>query len=114
MTRLDYRLGPFGSPGWCRLDVYRHDGATIAIVTEVAENDGCSITNGAESIHAELVRRFGPEVIHVEHYGPMSYQGGRRPHSYDTVVIVDGEAKWAPIEVADLVALIGQPLDHRR
>jgi hypothetical protein len=80
----------------------------VAIVTEMADNDGLSITNGAEHIHDLLVERYGPDVLHVEHYGPISYPSGRRRDEWAVVTIDNhGHPHWNHIPQDVLVRLIG-------
>lgn len=65
------------------------------MVTEIAQNTGPSVTNSAEAVHRLLVDRFGPGVIHVEHYGPESYEGGGREDTWDRVTVdARGHAQW--------------------
>jgi hypothetical protein len=72
----------------------QHD--VVVIVSELASNDGLSVTNNAEQIHAQLVARYGESVRHVEHYDHESYSRFvERPATYDEVTLdSDGHARW--------------------
>lgn len=71
-------------------------GPAVVIVTEVAGNEGLSITNNAEAVIEELRVRFGDDVVVIEHYDEGSYAGGRGlPETFDLVEMGDdGHARW--------------------
>lgn len=97
--RMTYRAWPHARESVCEVTTLQANGRTIAIVTEISDNPGPSITNGAEAVNARLVERFGRNVVHIEHYGPMSYDSPRRPDSYDLVTIIDGKANWQHLKI---------------
>lgn len=45
-----YRFPGFSAPAVAHLRVYEHEGSTVAIVGEIADNPSTSITNRAEVI----------------------------------------------------------------
>lgn len=94
-----------GSPTTFRLRVFRRplDGRHVAVVTELAENDGLSITNAAEFVWRDVMAKLRTtDVVMVEHYGPMSYHGSAtRSNLYDEVTIDGRGVQWRrlPVEV---------------
>lgn len=111
---LHFQAWPNRTRSLARLRVYSHAGQTVAVVTELAANPGASITNGAEAVHAHLVDFYGPAVVHVEHYGPESYDGRRwgvEPDRFDLVTVDDtGAARWQPIADEKVEILCGEPV----
>ena len=101
MTTLEYRLGPYGQTGTCRLDVYGTAAQPVAIVTDL--RTGLSVTNGAEDIHRRLVDAYGPEVLHIEHYE----RRGRSPEHWDAVTVNEqGHARWTAITAGEVARLV--------
>ena len=71
-THYEY-LGYGQQMAYCDLEVYDlADGHTLAIVTELDDNPGTSITNRAEGIFTQLMQVFNldkPEkLVQIEHY----------------------------------------------
>src|SRR5579871_45723 len=75
--RFTYR-GYFQHGAVCRIRIYRPAGKPPVIVcTELPENTNTSITNMAEHLAAEVIRRYLPArfehpdgVVWIEHYPP--------------------------------------------
>lgn len=111
---MHFQAWPNRTASFARLRVYSHAGQTVAVATELAANPGASITNGAEAVHARLVGLYGPAVVHVEHYGPESYDGRRwgvEPDRFDLVSIDGaGNARWQPISDEKVTVLCGEPV----
>jgi hypothetical protein len=92
-----------GASTTCRVRIY----GAVAVVTELATNAGVSITNAAERIFSALELEYG-RLIHVEHYGPESYGGGRREDTFDLVTLTrNGRAQWKRISDDVLLGIIG-------
>jgi hypothetical protein len=68
----------------------------VVVVSEMAENEGLSVTNNAENVLAYVSRHFGARAVLIEHYGPDSYPGGRSgPDTFDLVTLdPTGHAQW--------------------
>ncbi len=110
--RFTFKAWPYGRESVCHLRAWVHDGRTVAVTSELADNPGPSVTNGAEGLHARLVARFGPSVIHVEHYGPAAYGSPRDRDRYDLVTMGDAaRAVWKPLNTEAVEAIIGEPLE---
>lgn len=86
----------FGAPLRCRLRLFAEPGSLpVAVVTELAENPGASITNAAESIWRALARRLDTSNFAlVEHYGPESYADGPEGETFDLVTVREGVPNW--------------------
>lgn len=91
--------------GWgCfQLDIYRHGGWFVAVVTELKDNSGPSVTNSWPELRFAIERllehHFGDHVedtSYVETYNEGSYrtsQPGWRDH-FDEVEISSTNVKW--------------------
>lgn len=72
-------VGYHGCPSKCDLTLYqRGDGRFFAVMTEVGDNPGTSVTNGAAAIATTVLERFQinpvkTPVIWVERYNQDSY-----------------------------------------
>jgi hypothetical protein len=100
-------------PGWtatrCRLRVFRGAaGAPVAVVTELRENPGPSVTNAAEHIWRELSRRLETtRFVMVEHYGPESYPvADEDVMGFDVVTLTNSRPEWRPLSAHDLRGLM--------
>lgn len=104
VVRLIYPTPGFPRPeGECQLRVIRlSDGRRVAVVTEIPENLGASVTNAAEHIAGVLEHEQYDALI--EHYPPMSH----RPASLDEVLVTDGRASWRPVtgELRDTLLVV--------
>ncbi len=129
-----------GAEGVCRVRVFASPeasgGLPVVILTELATNDGPSVTNTVEQLAAEILTRYlgeqdglEPPFVLVEHYPDT---GCRRDHlgaeHFDLVTFAHyqprarwqgphrgmlqrfGEPDWRRISRADVEQLIGQDL----
>ena len=104
-----YKLPPgSGIEAHCRLRVYRHEGQTVAIVTEQADNTGMSVTNAAEWLLPALANQYGlpADVLWIEHY---ERQQGE-PDTYDLVTLAGGSPAWQRLALEQVEALTGADL----
>lgn len=92
--------------GWgvCRLRIWRSpDGvdaqAFVAVVTELPDNPGPSITNSAESIILRLQDTLPGYLLVFEHYPAVPGSALRqcRHHRIDRVYLRGPEAAWQPV-----------------
>lgn len=69
---VDPGVWTYGGPTRCRLRLFRDvGGAPLAVVTELAENRGLSVTNAAEYVWRTITRRLDTtKFTMIEHYGP--------------------------------------------
>lgn len=118
---LDY-FDRNGKASFCRLELYRGKGAcgsprTVAVVTEVADNPGQSITNAAEEIATLITGQFEilpAELIYFEHYYPGSYHDDTQlSDSYAQVFFLwqnrrAYSAQWEFIDVASVTKFLDQ------
>lgn len=111
--------GYFRSVAHCQLDLFTRGGGekfTIAIVTELAENKGLSITNAIEYIAATIAKKYNlqpKDLVLVEHW----HKDNILDEHYSLVRFKstkherDGwkfhEPDWAPLEKSELDRLIG-------
>jgi hypothetical protein len=104
----------YGGPTRCRLRLYRcPDGTPLAVVTELAENRGHSVSNAAEHVWRALALRLDTtRFVLVEHYGPESYEAGRKGETFDVVTIENGQPRWRRTSAGDLRELL--PNDGHR
>jgi len=101
---------PGGGRGAVRVRTYRHANHVVALMTELFNNPGPSITNAAEAVTGAVQREFGFDVVCVEHY---PREGGS--HETLAVVKIDGRGNpgWYALSDDDLVTLIGEtPTPH--
>jgi hypothetical protein len=115
-TTYEYQ-GYWKGAARCRLRLYRlESGVTVAIVSELSDNPGTSITNYAAEL-ATLVRgqflERGQGLLWVEHYPGEGRDLGRE--TFDRVTFRwDGRSyddpEWHPSSRADIERLIGEPL----
>lgn len=119
--------GYFHKPAHCQLEVYRREsgeGYIVVIATELAANDGASITNASESLAVQICKNFSlphpQKLILIEHYYadsvlPESYslvrfQNIRRVQTNRDVKFVFEGRSWLPLEKSELERLIGGTL----
>jgi hypothetical protein len=79
-----------GRPTRFRLRVWMNDRRTVAVATELADNQGTSITNNAEGVCRYVAARYVRPIL-VEHYEHASYfaRGAGLPETFDVV-------RWRP------------------
>ena len=131
MTPIDttfYFAGLYGCASHCRARVFGAGAAPVVLLTELADNDGTSVTNGVETIAAQLCdfyRLDGADVVVVEHYPDSRTPVERAANLRDPIFqerfaavnfgfVAQGargwhfsRPRWAPLAVAQLEALIG-------
>lgn len=94
-----YYQGYHGCDSHCQLDLYqRSDGKYLAIVTELADNPGTSVTNRIEHLATKISvdYQIAPkDLLVIEHYGEMSYRNPRNQEHHDMVTF-----QWANNGVA--------------
>jgi hypothetical protein len=108
---LDEVIEVASNPGLttrCRLRLFRSAGGRqVAVVTELAENTGASVTNAAEDVWRALARRLDTtRFTMVEHYGPESGHAGAGEETFDVVTVANGKPGWQPITADDLHRLM--------
>lgn len=94
----------------CRLRLYEAPGRPpVAVVTELVDNPGLSVTNAAEYVWRALARRLdSTRFTLVEHYGPESFAGGSEPAQFDVVTVgAGGEPSWRRISIEEVRELVG-------
>ncbi len=99
-----YKPPMSGIQAHCRLRVYQHAGQTVAIVTELRDNSGMSVTNAAEWLLPAMAQQYGlpADVVWLEHY---ERQGGK-PDTYDQVTLRHGSPAWRRLSADELRALL--------
>lgn len=112
---FDY-LGYHRAPSRCQIDIWSGDKQVIVMMTEIAENTGTSVTNRSEAIASAV--RFqhnlsGYNVTWIEHYGAVSYHGGRASETYTQVTYGwhGGTARhpeWKALTQEQVEALLAQ------
>lgn len=85
------------------------EGQILSVVTEIGD-DGPSVTNAAEQVHATL-QEARPGCRVIEHYPADSIAA---EHFDEILVGPDGSITWRHIPTADLRALLGNDLDTTR
>jgi hypothetical protein len=92
----------------CRLRLFRGvDGGQVAVVTELAENTGASVTNAAEHLWGALARRLDTtRFTLVEHYDVASGAASGGEESFDLVTVTNGKPSWQPLGAEDLRRLV--------
>ena len=107
---IDPGVRTWGGPTRRRLRLFRGaGGGPVALVTELAENRGLSVTNAAEHVWRALARRFDTtSFTMVEHYGPESYVDGRDGETFDVVTVINGPPRWQPIGANGLRRLVDE------
>lgn len=95
-------------PTRCRLRVYRgRDGAQVALVTELARNQGLSVTNAAEHIWAAVARQLDTDrFAMVEHYDGGSYRQPLHEETFDLVWVENGRPRWKHLGPKGFQALL--------
>lgn len=125
--------GPSGVRSACRVRLYMpgEEGesfgdAPVAIVSELANNPGTSVTNAIEQIAAEVMgaHTLTRVPVFVEHYPPESTGG--REETFDLVVFAHDEVRevlrgsiwrkeigsptWKPLDRRAVEVLVGYPV----
>lgn len=125
--RFEYR-GFHNCPSVCRLRVYEEDGkAPVALVTELEDNVGTSVTNMAEHLASavwKMLERPALGLVWIEHYEDRAHIGGRptlkehfdhvtfEPRSDAFGILTGfGEPHWQRISKTDVETLLDQPVE---
>jgi hypothetical protein len=100
---LEYKAPWHGFVSRCGITIYRaKDGRDVVVATDLGFGSGLSVTNGAELIASEVVRRFGVRPwasVFVEHYPAGK---GRNRDTFDFVDFASWEGanasgvSWRP------------------
>lgn len=101
-----------GGPTRCRLRLFAGvhclTPVQIAVVTELAENRGLSITNAAQGLSHALARRLDTLFfVLVKHYAPDSYRASREGHTFDLVQMRKGKPSWTPLTAQQVLTMTG-------
>lgn len=102
---------PMGSQVRCRLRLYQHGGRRVALVSELPDNPGASVTNAAETIASLVSGRWGFEVW-IEHYPERGVPP--LPETFDVVTFsgsylaLTRPPRWHRITREAVAALIGE------
>ena len=108
-------------PSTCHLELWESDTETLVITTELATNEGMSITNAYEWLASQIAQehRLDPRRTRfIEHYGQMSYSRGKTPDTYDLVTLMWNEGaaadpSWRRLTSTELAALPIQEPERR-
>jgi hypothetical protein len=92
----------------CRLRVFRGAAADlVAVVSELAANEGPSVTNAAEHIWRDLTRRLDTvRFAMVEHYDIGSGAAAGGEETFDLVTVSGGKPTWQPLGAEGLRRLV--------
>lgn len=103
-----------GRTGVCHLEIINNEDNAIAIVTEIADNTGMSVTNAAECLIAQVCRAkvIDPAtLVWIEHYSEKSYKQKTKPRvEYSLVTFKLSKSAvvkpvWKPMEKMDWIEL---------
>lgn len=125
--RFEYR-GFHGCKSACRLRVYETPGKVpVALVTELTDNPGTSITNMAEYLATliwKMLERPADGLVWIEHYEDRARVGGRttlknefdrvtfEPRSDASGILTGfGEPHWQRISREEVETLLGQRVE---
>lgn len=115
--------GYFNSVAHCQLDIFTRgvgEKFTVAIVTELKENEGLSVTNAIQYIAAKLCKErklAAKDLILIEHYGADRVLGERYSLIRFKKDYKDGkgwhfeEPEWFHLEKSEINRLIGLDAD---
>ena len=110
----------------CRIRWVLHEDKVVVILTELADNQGTSITNWAEWLAAEICRHFHfnpAQVIWIHHYQDHGSSGRGFPKlpleehfdlmRFDLNDFVFSNPRWGYISKQDVEKMIGQRLSSK-
>ncbi|MDJ0719269.1 MAG: hypothetical protein QNJ54_34435 [Prochloraceae cyanobacterium] len=92
----------------CRIRIYKNGANTVVIVTELADNEGRSVTNDAEKIIELACQMYGisfEETIWIEHYTEGCKIRGEE--HFDRVFLIQNRAAWQTMSIEGIEKLIG-------
>lgn len=101
----------------CQLQVLRGENHTVVIVTELPDNPGTSVTNGAEELATKVVADLSLDprcTRFIERYTPDSYER-KNPHDGETFDEVTfrwkektaSNPRWRRLQPLEIAALRG-------
>lgn len=104
----------------CLVTIYHdlnNDNVALVVFTELASNQGKSVTNSSEAIASLIVRDYEldpSKTTFVEHYGPLSYHFSTAPHCNDHYSTIsyqweNGKAHrpvWSALSAKELETLV--------
>jgi hypothetical protein len=102
IPRWEYRTLHRERTGFCRLRVWASAEVVqhVAVVTEIPDNPGMSVTNAAEFILPALHTAYPGPLVVFEHYHGDPFTGGagwKRKERVDRVYMLGHMAQWQPI-----------------
>ena len=97
-------LSTFRQRCWLRHDDDRRP--DVVLVTELADNEGLSVTNAIETIYRFVVVRH-PNCVVVEHYDRASWDGRTGPETFALVTLDPEGPQWHHMTPAHFAALVG-------
>jgi hypothetical protein len=105
IDRWEYRTPYPAEPACCRLQVFTAtadlvSGGHVAVVTEIPDNPGMSVTNAAEYILSWLHAAYPGPLVVMEHYcgDPAAGRSSwTRRERLDRVWLTAGRAGWQPV-----------------
>jgi len=108
--KLQRVKGKFATPGHCHLQVTQSEQLAIVIATEVATNQGQSVTNAIDLIATLAVNQFRLDPARtrfIEHYTPESYEGAEQVETFALVEFTWREREasnpqWRPMKPEEL------------
>ncbi len=105
-----------GYDGFCRIQIFCRsprlqdsDNKYLVIASELANNEGISVTAGVEYLIPNVCNRFGiaqERTTWVEHYDKDSYPDGQREEEYSLVDISGQQPVWTYLSVEALESLL--------
>jgi hypothetical protein len=111
---LDSSVLRYSVPGQAR--IVRHcrtwalaDGSILCLVTELAQDQGMSITNAAEEVRAAVEATWGADCRIVEHYPWPDDE-----HYDEQARTPTGGIRWRRLDTDELRAELGSVLDETR
>jgi hypothetical protein len=121
-TIHEYVIPPHTRISRCRLRIYTQDGRHAVVLTEIAENQGMSITNAAEDLATEIRLVYGlnpSTTAWIEHYTPDSYrERSGRAETFDLVTFTWDNAgaarypKWRRLTIEEVETTTGATWAH--
>ncbi len=118
-TRPDQEIGmeiiPTGTlrfASHCHLRILQNDQETLVIATEVNTNPGTSLTNAAEIIATNVVKRWQLDPTRtrfIEHYTPESFEGADEEYKEVRFTWISQQAddpEWRMLSPQEVAALL--------
>jgi len=95
----------------CDLDIRQTDIGTVVMITELADNQGTTITNAAEILLKQVCEHYGltpNEIIWIEHYSEDWIEGQKESFdivTFNSKVFGSLSANWKRITLEDARSL---------